>query len=133
KPRSLLAKSRGHGCPRDRDLEGVLFFAYFLLDKQKKVGGRQGRRSNSHGREPVFAKRPKDKDKIKRDSGFRRNDGDEASTGMTKIEPPPLRHKSTRPRPRPASRAPRGRTPLIPRKSSARETGERSCHTRVRR
>jgi hypothetical protein len=71
--------------PGDRDLEGVLFFAYFLLDKQKKVGGRQGRRSNSHGREPVFAKRTDNtKDKIKMDSGFRRNDGWRAFAGMTK-------------------------------------------------
>ena len=41
-PRSLLAKSRGHGCPRDRDREGALFFGYFLLGKQKKVTGDQG-------------------------------------------------------------------------------------------
>ena len=36
-PRSLLAESRGQGCPRDRGREGVLFFGDFLLDKQKKV------------------------------------------------------------------------------------------------
>ena len=42
KPRSLLAKSRGHGCPRDRGREGALFFGYFLLGKQKKVTGDQG-------------------------------------------------------------------------------------------
>src|SRR5437868_7971185 len=36
-PRSLLAKSRGHGCPRDRGREGAFFFGYFLLGKQKKV------------------------------------------------------------------------------------------------
>ena len=38
-PRSLLAKSQGHGCPCDRGREGVLFFGDFLLDKQKKVTG----------------------------------------------------------------------------------------------
>ena len=38
----VLAESRGHGCPRDRGREGVLFFGDFLLDKQKKVTGDQG-------------------------------------------------------------------------------------------
>src|SRR6185312_9285602 len=41
-PRSLLAKSQGHGCPCDRGREGALFFGYFLLGKQKKVTGDQG-------------------------------------------------------------------------------------------
>jgi hypothetical protein len=68
--------------PGARDHEGVLFFSYFILDKQKKVGGRQGRRSNSHGRETVFAKRTDNtKDKSKMDSGFRRNDGGGLSPG----------------------------------------------------
>ena len=44
-PRSLLAKSRGHGCPRDRGREGAFFFGYFLLGKQKKVTGRHGWRT----------------------------------------------------------------------------------------
>jgi hypothetical protein len=41
-PRSLLAEFAGHGCPANRDREGVLFFGDFLLDKQKKVTGDQG-------------------------------------------------------------------------------------------
>jgi hypothetical protein len=84
-PRSLLAESRGQGCPRDRGREGLFLW---LLSFRKKVTGRQGRRSNSHGREPVFAKRPDNtKDKVKMDSGFRRNDGEEVFAGMTKAEP----------------------------------------------
>ena len=47
-PRSLLAKSRGHGCPRDRGREGVLFFGDFLLDKQKKVTRPPGWRTKKH-------------------------------------------------------------------------------------
>ncbi len=35
KPRSLLAQSRGHGCPRDRDLEGA-FLWLLSLCKQRK-------------------------------------------------------------------------------------------------
>ena len=78
KPRSLLAQCAGMDAraPRPR---GCLFFGYFLLGKQKKVGGRQGRRSNSQGREPVFAKRTDNtKDKIKMDPGLRRDDGGRA-------------------------------------------------------
>ena len=41
-PRSLLAQSRGQGCPRDRGREGAFFFGYFLLGKQKKVTGGHG-------------------------------------------------------------------------------------------
>ena len=47
-PRSLLAKSRGQGCPRDRGREGVLFFGDFLLDKQKKVTRPPGWRTKKH-------------------------------------------------------------------------------------
>jgi hypothetical protein len=60
-PRCLLAKSRGHGCPRDRGREGAFFFGYFLLGKQKKVTGRQEGGRNTHGRESVLAKRRKSK------------------------------------------------------------------------
>ena len=46
--RSLLAQSRGHGCPRDRGREGALFFGDFLLGKQKKVTRPPGRRTEKH-------------------------------------------------------------------------------------
>ena len=46
--RSLLAESRGQGCPRDRGREGVLFFGDFLLDKQKKSHRRPGMVDESH-------------------------------------------------------------------------------------
>jgi hypothetical protein len=48
-PRSLLAKSRGQGCPRDRGREGAFFFGYFLLGKQKKVTRPPGGRTKCTG------------------------------------------------------------------------------------
>jgi hypothetical protein len=53
--RSVLAQSRGHGCPRDRGREGALLFGYFLLGKQEKVTPSQGCEGSSQGRESVLA------------------------------------------------------------------------------
>jgi hypothetical protein len=63
--------------PADRDLEGALSLVTFF-GQAKKVTRPPGRRK-THGREPVLAKpHPTEyKEKIKMDSGFRRNDGEE--------------------------------------------------------
>jgi len=83
--------------PDDRDLEGALFFGYFLLGKQKKVTGRQGCRSNPQGCESVFANHRTNEGKVKMDSGLRRNDnrrnGEKRRPAGHNIKPPPNNKK----------------------------------------
>ena len=59
KPRSLLAQSRGQGCPRDRDLEGAFSLVTFFVQAKKVTRppgmageARQGRRLRQRDARP---------------------------------------------------------------------------------
>jgi hypothetical protein len=68
----------------------VHFFGYFLCASKESDSAARTADEKTHGREPVLAKRTDDrktKDKIKMDSGLRRNDGKKwipAFAGITK-------------------------------------------------
>ncbi len=96
-PRSLLAKSLGHGCRATADAR--VSFLWLLSFGQAKESNRSPWMADqtTHGRESVLARTPKTKErksKIKMDSGLRRNDGGRripAFAGMTEVEDSGLR------------------------------------------
>ena len=73
-PRSLLAECAGRDAraPRPR---GCPFFGYFLWASKESDSAARTADEKTQGRETVFARRTTSKDKIKMDSGLRRNDG----------------------------------------------------------
>jgi hypothetical protein len=63
----------------------VHFFGYFLCASKESDSAARKADEKTHGREPVLAKRTDDrktKDKIKMDSGLRRNDGKKMDPGL---------------------------------------------------
>jgi hypothetical protein len=59
----------------------VHFFGYFLCASKESDSSARKADETTQGRESVIASTAKDK--VKMDSGFRRNDGSEAFAGMT--------------------------------------------------
>src|SRR5215472_17541475 len=90
-PPEPLAKFAGHGCPANRGREGVFFFGYFLLGKQKKVTRPPGWRTKKHrdvsrsSRKRQSLAKNKSKAKAKWIPAFagmtKKKNGEEESTG----------------------------------------------------